>query len=83
MSELGFSNIFSGATMMSLPREVLLEISKTLSLEERMTHLMHQSADIFMMSCMILVFGELFIQTLNLRFIRLIRYLDTIGIYGI
>ncbi|CAH3192878.1 unnamed protein product [Porites evermanni] len=28
-----------GATMMSLPREVLLEISKWLSLEERMTHL--------------------------------------------
>ena len=39
MSEVGFSNIFSGATMMSLPREVLLEISKWLSLEERMTHL--------------------------------------------
>ena len=69
--------------MMSLPREVLLEISETLSLEERMTHLMHQSADIFMMSCMILVFGELFTQTLNLLFIRLIRYLDTIRIYGI
>ena len=39
MSELGFSNIFSGATMMSLPREVLLEISKWLSLEERMIYL--------------------------------------------
>ena len=68
--------------MMSLPCEFLLQISKWLSLEERMTHfapvcryfydVMHDSSLLRTVYSM-----------LNSLFILLIRYLDTIGIYGI
>ena len=63
--------------MMSLPREVLLDKMALIG-RERMTHLAPVCRYLYLH-----LFGELFTQTLNLLFIRLIRYLDTIGIYGI
>ena len=69
--------------MTSLPLEVLLEIVKWLSLEERMTHFAPVCRD-FMPSYMILVFSEQLTLMLNLPFVCLIHYLQgTLGIYVI